>query len=61
MMLVGNNSHLREEQRKVRTLDGRNLANQFGCGFAEASARYNEHVAEAFEGLLARIEERHVF
>lgn len=56
IMLVGNKSDLRPEQRQVQAADGRKLAEELGCGFVEASARYNENVNKAFEGMLAEIE-----
>lgn len=36
--------------------DGKKLAEELGCGFLEASARYNENVAKAFEAMMAEIE-----
>lgn len=56
IMLVGNKSDLRPEQRQVQVADGRKLAEELGCGFVEASARYNENVGKAFEGMIAEIE-----
>ena len=35
---------------------GRQLAEKFKCGFTEASARYNENVAKAFELIISEIE-----
>lgn len=32
------------------------MAEKTGCGWTEASARYNEHVSKAFELLIAEIE-----
>ena len=55
-MMVGNKSDLKPEQRQVQLTDGRKLAEELGCGFMEASARYNENVAKSFEGMLAEIE-----
>lgn len=55
-MIVGNKSDLRPEQRQVSAADGKKLADELGCGFVEASARYNENVAKAFEGMLGEIE-----
>lgn len=51
-MLVGNKSDLRPEQRQITAADGKKLADELECGFVEASARYNENVAKAFEGML---------
>lgn len=55
-MIVANKSDLRPEQRQVSQPDGRKLAEELGCGFIEASARYNENVGQAFEGMVAEIE-----
>ncbi|KAI7524840.1 GTP-binding protein, partial [Hortaea werneckii] len=56
IMIVGNKSDLRPEQRQVQTPDGKKLAEELGCGFVEASARYNENVNKAFEGMVGEIE-----
>jgi Ras homolog enriched in brain len=56
IMIVANKSDLRPEQRQVSAADGKKLADELGCGFVEASARYNENVAKAFEGMVAEIE-----
>ena len=55
-MIVGNKSDLRPEQRQVKAEDGKKLAEELQCGWVEASARYNENVAKAFEGMVAEIE-----
>lgn len=55
-MMVANKSDLRPEQRQVSAADGAKLAQELGCGFVEASARYNENVSKAFEGMVAEIE-----
>ena len=55
-MIVGNKSDLRPEQRQVSLADGKKLAEELGCGFVEASARYNERVDKAFEGMIVEIE-----
>jgi Ras family protein len=55
-MIVANKSDLRPEQRQVTAADGKKLAEELGCGFVEASARYNENVAKAFDGMLNEIE-----
>lgn len=36
--------------------DGRNLAEEFRCGFTEASARLNVNVSKAFEQMIVEIE-----
>ncbi|KAK8101590.1 GTP-binding protein [Apiospora kogelbergensis] len=56
IVIVGNKSDLRPEQRQVSTEDGQKLAEKYNCAFTEASARYNECVAKAFEILIAQIE-----
>ncbi|KAK5167395.1 GTP-binding protein [Saxophila tyrrhenica] len=56
IMVVANKSDLRPEQRQVSLADGRKLAEELGCGFVEASARYNENVSKAFEGMIVEIE-----
>ncbi|GAB7347967.1 hypothetical protein MBLNU459_g5471t1 [Dothideomycetes sp. NU459] len=56
LMVVGNKSDLRPEQRQVKAEDGRKLAEELKCGWTEASARFNENVGKAFEGMIAEIE-----
>lgn len=56
IIIVGNKSDLRPEQRQVTTEMGRQLADRFKCGFTEASARYNENVVKSFELMIAEIE-----
>lgn len=56
LTIVGNKSDLRPEQRQVSLADGKKLAEELGCGYTEASARYNENVSKAFEGMIAEIE-----
>jgi Ras family protein len=56
IVIVGNKSDLRPEQRQVSQEDGRRAAEEFNCGWTEGSARYNENVAKAFEILIAQIE-----
>lgn len=56
IVIVGNKSDLRPEQRQVSQDDGKKLAEKFGCGWTEASARYNENIGKAFELLVAQIE-----
>lgn len=53
MVLIGNKSDL-ESQRQISTEEGQSLANQWNCGFTEASARSGENVMSSF--LLALIE-----
>ncbi|KAF7189248.1 GTP-binding protein rhb1 [Pseudocercospora fuligena] len=56
IMVVANKSDLRPEQRQVSAVDGKKVAEELGCGFVEASARYNENVGKAFEGMIGEIE-----
>lgn len=53
---MGNKSDLRPEQRQVTAEEGKLLADEFKCTFTEASARYNENVAKAFELMIAEVE-----
>lgn len=56
MVIVGNKSDLRPEQRQVSAAEGRDLAARCRCAFTEASARYNDNVAKAFELMIAEVE-----
>ena len=56
MVIVGNKSDLRADQRHVPAEDGRKLAEQFKCSFTEASARLNTNVGRAFELMVGEIE-----
>lgn len=56
MVVIGNKSDLKAEQRQVAAAAGRGLADEFKCGFTEASARLNVNVSKAFEQLIAEIE-----
>ncbi|KAI0885227.1 rheb small monomeric GTPase RhbA [Annulohypoxylon moriforme] len=56
IVIVGNKSDLRPEQRQVSQDDGRKLSEEFNCAWTEASARYNENVGKAFELLIAQVE-----
>jgi Ras family protein len=56
LVVIGNKSDLKAEQRQVATLDGKSLADEFKCGFTEASARLNHNVSKAFEQMIAEIE-----
>ncbi|TRX95331.1 hypothetical protein FHL15_003662 [Xylaria flabelliformis] len=58
IVIVGNKSDLRPEQRQVSQEDGRKLSEKFNCAWTEASARYNENVGKAFELLIAQIEDK---
>lgn len=56
LMVVGNKSDLRPEQRQVKPEDGRKLAEELQCGWLEASAKFSENITAAFEGMIAEIE-----
>lgn len=56
IVIVGNKSDLRPDQRQVTAEEGKALADRFKCPWTEASARYNENVARAFELLICQIE-----
>lgn len=56
IVIVGNKSDLRPEQRQVSAEDGKNLSEKLDCAWTEASARYDENVAKAFELLIGQIE-----
>ncbi|KAK7443848.1 Ras family protein [Colletotrichum acutatum] len=56
IVIVGNKSDLRPEQRQVSAEEGKRVAEKIQCGWTEASARYNENVGKAFDILIAEIE-----
>ena len=56
IVIVGNKSDLRPEQRQVSVEQGKKLAADFKCASTEASARYNENVSKAFELMIGEIE-----
>lgn len=56
MIIVGNKSDLRPEQRQVTADQGRRLGEEFKCAWTEASARYNENVSKAFDLMIGEIE-----
>ncbi|KAF2253656.1 seryl-tRNA synthetase [Trematosphaeria pertusa] len=56
LVIVGNKSDLRPEQRQVTPEDGKALALEFKCAWTEASARYDENVQKAFELMIAEVE-----
>merc|ERR1711879_126402 len=55
IMLVGNKLDLADDDRQVTTEQGRGLAQKFGCGFIEASAKTNTNVKEMFFELVRMI------
>ncbi|KAK7189985.1 GTP-binding protein rhb1 [Paraphaeosphaeria sporulosa] len=56
LVIVGNKSDLRPEQRQVTAEEGKALSTELSCGWTEASARYNENVQKAFELMIGEIE-----
>ena len=56
IVIVGNKSDLRPEQRQVTVEQGKKLAAEFKCASTEASARFNENVSKAFELMIGEIE-----
>ncbi|KAI9826844.1 MAG: GTP-binding protein [Thelocarpon impressellum] len=56
IVIVGNKSDLRPEQRQVSPEEGKQLAAECKTAWTEASARYNENVAKAFELMIAEVE-----
>jgi hypothetical protein len=47
---------LRSEQRQVTAEEGKALAEKYQCAWTEASARYDENVAKAFELMIGQVE-----
>lgn len=56
IVLVGNKTDLRPDQRQVSVEEGKELAATFECAHIETSARYNENVTKAFELMIGQIE-----
>lgn len=56
LIIVGNKSDLKNEQRQVVAEEGKRLAEEFKCAFTEASARLNENVSKAFELMIMEVE-----
>jgi len=56
MVIVGNKSDLKPEQRQVPAAEGQKLAEEYKCSFTEASARLNSNVVEAFTLVISEIE-----
>ncbi|PYI10103.1 Rheb small monomeric GTPase RhbA [Aspergillus sclerotiicarbonarius CBS 121057] len=56
LVLVGNKSDLKFEQRQVSLDEGRQLCEEFHCAFTEASARLDYNVAKAFDLMIGEIE-----
>lgn len=57
LVIVGNKSDVRPEQRQVTKEMGQKLAQEFKCAWVETSARYDENVAKAFDAVIAEIEQ----
>jgi GTPase SAR1 family protein len=60
IIVVGNHSEARPEQRQVTYSEGKLLAEKFQCAFVETSSKYNENVSLAFELMIAQIEKLNV-
>jgi len=58
MVIVGNKSDLRPEQRQVDKETGKALAEEFKCAWTEASARFDENVSKAFDLMIAEVEKQ---
>ncbi|RAH48330.1 ras-domain-containing protein [Aspergillus brunneoviolaceus CBS 621.78] len=56
LVIVGNKSDLKSEQRQVSLDEGRQLGEEFNCAFTEASARLDYNVAKAFDLMIGEIE-----
>ncbi|OKO89721.1 GTP-binding protein rhb1 [Penicillium subrubescens] len=56
LVIVGNKSDLKGDQRQVTLDEGRQLAEEFSCGFTEASAFLDFNVAKAFDLIIGEIE-----
>ena len=54
-VLIGNKCDM-GARRQVTVEDGQRLAAQWGCSHMEVSAKHNQHIEEAFMGVLAEIE-----
>ncbi|KAJ5474818.1 Small GTPase superfamilyRas type [Penicillium sp. IBT 31633x] len=56
LVIVGNKSDLKPEHRQVTTDDGRQLAEELGCAFTEASAFLDFNVSKAFDLMIGEVE-----
>lgn len=56
LVVVGNKSDLKPEQRQVSLDEGRKLAEEVNCAFTEASAFLDFNVDNAFELMIGEIE-----
>lgn len=57
LVIIGNKSDVRPEQRQVTKEQGQKLAAEFKCAWVETSARYDENVSKAFDTVIAEIEQ----
>uniref|UniRef100_A0A0K0DSX5 GTP-binding protein Di-Ras2 n=1 Tax=Strongyloides stercoralis TaxID=6248 RepID=A0A0K0DSX5_STRER len=57
IMLVGNKKD-DQSKRQVSTETGQKLADKWGCGFIETSAKENENIIELFQTLLSKEKKR---
>lgn len=56
LVIVGNKSDLKPEQRQVSLDEGRQLGEEFHCAFTEASARLGYNVDKTFDLMVGEIE-----
>lgn len=56
LVVVGNKSDLKPEQRQVSLEEGRQLAEEVNCAFTEASAFLDFNVSKAFDLMIGEIE-----
>lgn len=56
LVIVGNKSDLKPEQRQVTLDEGRQLAEEVNCAFTEASAFLDFNVSKAFDLMIGEIE-----
>mmetsp|Transcript_3019 Transcript_3019/g.3241 ORF Transcript_3019/g.3241 Transcript_3019/m.3241 type:complete len:227 (+) Transcript_3019:72-752(+) len=55
MVVIGNKADMAKKDRAVTKEEGKALADEFGAGFLEVSAKENSRVKEAFETLVRKI------
>lgn len=56
LVVVGNKSDLKPEQRQVTLEEGRQLAEEVNCAFTEASAFLDYNVSKAFDLMIGEVE-----